>query len=152
MRSYLSRCCALVLFFAVGIWFISCSGNQPDKNNGTPQSQNVTKPSASAAPLYEGYIDIATCDAIYGWAWNQNDPDTPLTIELYDGNTLLATVKANELRENLVSAGKGNGKYAYTYIIPPNLKDGKPHSIRAKIAGTEFELGHSPQKITCTFP
>lgn len=152
MRRYLSLGCALVLCLAAEVGLTACSNNQPDRPAITPQNQNAAKPAASAPPLYDGYIDVANCDAIHGWAWNQNDPDNPLSIEIYDGTTLLATLKANELRENLISAGKGNGKYAYTYMVPPNLKDGKPHTIRVKIAGTNFELGHSPQNITCTFP
>jgi hypothetical protein len=142
-----SRYLTILLLF-LSLILSACSTNQQSQNTNTPGDQKAL---SSAPPRYDGYLDIANCDGIHGWVWDQNQPNTPLSVEIYDGNTLLVTMKADELRENLVSAGKGNGMHAYTYVLPPALKDDKPHSIRVKIAGTNFELGNSPKPITCTF-
>lgn len=141
LLSNLSRPLTIGLVLVIGTFSLSCSGDR--------QSQTATKRAPSGPPLYEGYFDIANCELIHGWVWNQNDPDTALSVEIYDGETLLATVEADEPRGDLVTAGKGNGKYAFTYIPPPVLKDSKPHMIRVKVEGADFELGNSPKTISC---
>jgi hypothetical protein len=146
MLSQLLRRSIVALFLVLSMFLMACSSNQQTQNSNTPPKQK-----ASGPPLYEGFLDIADCDTIHGWAWDQNNPDTALSIEIYDGSTLLATVKANELREDLIKAGKGAGKYAFTYTPSPNLRDRKPHTIHAKIAGSDYELGSSPKTITCSF-
>jgi hypothetical protein len=61
----------------------------------------------------------------------------------------------NELRSNpnayvsLLLAGKGDGRHAFSIHAPGQLKDGKPHSVRVKIAGSDFELNDSPKEINC---
>ena len=107
--------------------------------------------SSSQPPRYDGYIDEADCETIRGWAWDQNQPDAPVRIEVYGDGQLLAVISADQLRENLIGAGKGNGRHAYAYVIRPSLKDGKPHSLRLKIEGSSFELGNSPKSINCIF-
>lgn len=107
--------------------------------------------SSSQPPRYDGYIDQADCDTISGWAWDQNQPNAPLRIEVYSDDQLVAVISADELRQNLIGAGKGNGRHAYSYVIRPSLKDGKTHVLRLKFAGSGFELGNSPKEINCTF-
>jgi len=72
-----------------------------------------------------------------------------LHLDIYDGNTLFSTVKAGEFRQNLFQAGKGNGKHAFNFAVPSCLKDGKPHLIRVKVQGTDFDLGSTPIEINC---
>ena len=143
MVHHISRSVITTSIVAVSMLFAACSGGAGNQNTNTAVS--------SGPPRYEGYLDIASCDGIHGWVWDENAPDSPLSVEIYDGDKLLATMKADELRDNLIAAGKGNGKHAYTYVTPPYLKDGKPHSIRVTIAGAGFELSNSPKTINCTF-
>lgn len=145
MRSHLLRCLIMALLLITSTFSLACSGNQQPQNTST-----AARPNPSGPPLYEGFFDIADCDLIHGWAWNQNDPDAPVSVEIYDGTTLLATVKAGDRRGDLVTAGKGNGNHAFAYTPEAALKDSKPHSIHVKIAGSDYELGNSPKTITCT--
>ena len=148
MTKYAEKALITILLLTVTICSWSCSGNQ----QSLPTNTSATaQPSVnSGPPRYEGYLDIASCEGIHGWVWNQNQSDAPVKVEIYDSNNLLITMDANVLRDNLVSAGKGDGKHAFTYVLPPFLKDGKLHSIRTRVAGTDFELGNSPKTINCT--
>lgn len=152
MFSYL-RCFVVTSLLAISILFTACSSPEQNQNSSTsPNANAVSKPKASGPPLYEGFFDIGTCDVIHGWAWNQADPEAALNIEIYDGTTLLSTVKANEPRGDLVNVGKGTGKYGYSYTPPPALRDHKPHVIHVKIAGSDYEVGNSPKTLTCSLP
>jgi hypothetical protein len=146
MFNHLLRRSMVASFLVFSAFLMACAGNPPSQNSNTP-----TKPKAAGPPLLEGILDITDCDMIHGWAWDQNNPDGALNIEIYDGTTLLATVKADELRNDLIKAGKGTGKYAFTYTPSPALRDRKPHTIHVKIAGSDYELGNSPKTITCSF-
>jgi hypothetical protein len=116
-----------------------------------PETEDKVDETAEAPPVYEGYHDITNCNGIMGWAWDKNRPDDPVNVDIYDGDTLLTTLTASDFRQDLVNAGIGNGHHGFTYPVPPGLKDGKPHSIRMKIAGTDIDLYNTPREIICTF-
>jgi D-alanine transfer protein len=101
---------------------------------------------------YEGTHDRCDCVRISGWAWDRTRPDTPLEVEIYDGPKLLAKVTADVLRPGLLDRGKGNGRHAFIFTTPAGLKDGQPHVIRIKVAGTDSELNQTPKTLTCPDP
>lgn len=101
----------------------------------------------------DGYLDIADCNSIVGWAWDRTNPNGAIFVDIYDGNTLIAgNVLANQFRQDLLNAGKGNGQHGFSINTPASLKDGKPHSIGVKFtSGTNAGnyLGSSPRPIVC---
>jgi len=109
--------------------------------------------SGEAPPAYDGFHDVATCSSIEGWAWDANQPNCPVNVNIYDGETLLATVPADRLRDDLAQAGKGNGRHGFKYDLPDQtimqMRDGQPHKIRVAIAVSEFALRKTPQSIQC---
>jgi SAM-dependent methyltransferase len=109
----------------------------------------VTCVRAGVAGVREGFHDLATCGEISGWAWDSSMPDTPIYVDIYDGDKLLATVLADRLREDLRTAGKGQGHHAFVFPVPRHLKDGKPHSIWVKISGSDIILSNPPKVIVC---
>jgi glycosyltransferase involved in cell wall biosynthesis/peptidoglycan/xylan/chitin deacetylase (PgdA/CDA1 family) len=117
----------------------------------TKKAQNLVeqKVESNTASVYEGYLDRAGCNIISGWVWDMNRPNTPVYVEIYDNGNLLVILKADEFRQDLAEAGKGNGKHAFNSPTPPWLKDGKQHSISVKVSGAEFALFHSPKEIYC---
>ena len=133
---------ALVLCIVGTLGFLACSGPAP--------SDSAT-PANSSPPVYEGYHDITNCNGIMGWALDKNRPNDPIKVDLYDGDKVLDTVTADNFRQDLLDNGKGNGKHSFTYILPPFLKDGKPHVIRMKFAGTNTDLTNTSKEITCVF-
>jgi hypothetical protein len=73
-------------------------------------------------------------------------------VDLYDGETFLTTFAADLFRKDLLEAGVGNGNHGFFFPTPASLKDGRPHTVRALIAGTKTELRSSPKTVTLTGP
>lgn len=98
---------------------------------------------------YNGHHDSADCEGIGGWAWDEARPNTPIEVDIYDGERLLATVHADRFRAGLHKAGFGDGRHGFYYPLPAAVKDGATHVICVKIAGTEIELRGTRKVITC---
>jgi hypothetical protein len=102
------------------------------------------------APQFEGSLDKVEVATLGGWVWDVSKPNTPIKVDIYDGTTLLASVVAQEYREDLKVAGKGDGKHAFNYVLPQTLRDGQSHTIGVKYGGTTLDLPASPK--TLLFP
>ena len=98
----------------------------------------------------EGTLDIAQCTLIAGWAWDRQQPDVPVKVDIYDGKDRLATVAAYWYRRDLAEAGMGSGRHAYLYTPPARLKDGRAREIRARISGTDRDLIGAPRTFVCS--
>src|SRR5208283_5471361 len=73
--------------------------------NGSPMTTATTCNDVST----QGYLDSATCTGIVGWAWEPGIPDSVISVDIYDGSTLLTTVAANAYRADLAAANISNG-------------------------------------------
>jgi hypothetical protein len=133
------RARTFIVILALGVITAGCSEQSPKAADAPAASQSSAAPASPQAGGYEGFIDEVTCDVVRGWAWDPSRPDAPLTIELYDGNRLLKTLVADQPRPDLVGV-KGNGKHMFRETTPPELKDGKMHSVKAMVKGTTHEL------------
>lgn len=131
-------------------------GCQEESGTSLPASKPATSPQAakgSQAPVVvqvnpaavEGTLDVVDADFIRGWAMDGTKPTNPVSVDLYDGAALLASLPAKEFRQDLLDAGKGDGNHAFALPTPARLKDGKPHAIHAKCAGVA--LGLSPKTL-----
>ena len=118
---------------------------------GSALAVMLTCCSQPSGPNYEGNLDSAKCDVIAGWVWDANEADKALSVTIYDGETILGSVKAEGFRPDLKAAQKGNGNHGFFLATPASIKDGRPHTIRAKIAegGSNWELAGSGQALTC---
>jgi hypothetical protein len=113
-----------------------------------PQTSQAPPPPAAAA-AYEGFHDGADCQTIRGWVWDRNQPGVPLSVQIFDGTTPLATVRADIRRPDLAAAGKSDGQHSFSWPVPESLRDGQPHSISVSVAGSSFRLGNSPKTLQC---
>ncbi len=103
----------------------------------------------ASTPSFGGFIDVATCSTIAGWAWDANSPSATVSVDIYDGSTFLTTVSAGNFRADLVAAGIGNGNHGFSYT--PSFNDGNAHTIYAYFSGTSTSLGASPKTTsTCS--
>lgn len=100
----------------------------------------------------DGHVDEARCDIISGWALNRARPDAPLDVEIYDGPDLLAIVRADIFRQDLLEFGVGGGRHGFALATPANLRDGRARSISLRFAGSDLELPASPKTLTCAAP
>jgi len=96
---------------------------------------------------YEGSLDAANCSIIGGWAADGSQPNTPINVDIYDGNTKITTVLANTYRSDL---GFVNYYHAFTINTPASLKNNAYHYIIAKYGGTQLQLGNSDIPLYCT--
>jgi hypothetical protein len=109
-------------------------------------------PAAAASPMANGSLDRVGCERIEGWAWDPQQPETPIAVDIYDGETLLTTVTADRFRRDLVRNHKGDGKHGFVFGTPAVLKDERTHLIHARIAGQGVEMFKSPQEFICPEP
>jgi hypothetical protein len=98
-----------------------------------------------STPAIRSNLDAANSTVIAGWAMDQDHPKTPLEIEILDGDKVIATVKADRFRQDLLNAGLGDGTYAFSIPAPAELRDGKPHTVHARVKGTNAGLTGSPK-------
>ncbi len=102
---------------------------------------------AMPEPELEGTLDYAVYPSVSGWAWDPRHPNDPLTIELYLDEQLITTTLAGDYREDLEAVGKGDGRKSFTVRLP-ELDPTQPSPlVRAKVAGTAFELYNSPLRL-----
>ncbi|MFZ0546251.1 MAG: hypothetical protein WAM60_12475 [Candidatus Promineifilaceae bacterium] len=106
-----------------------------------------------------GYIDLASCREIAGWAWDADQPDEPVEVAVYDvgedgTETLITTTEANIFREDLVEALGDNGQHGFSIDTPIALRDGESHTIRVDGLNPNTELPDgtlmpASQQLTC---
>jgi hypothetical protein len=133
----------------------ACSKQSPPAGEEkVDRSQPGPAVSTQAEPPggYEGFLETVSCDQLKGWAWTPSQPERPLTIDLYDGDRLLATARADQFRQDLADAKKGDGRHMFVQATPLEIKDGKPHSIHAVVKSAGFTLtplADTRSSITC---
>ena len=128
---------------------VSCDRPSPPASAPVPGSAADTTAVSHNA---EGYHEAMTCEIIYGWAWDSTKPDEPVSVDVYAGDKLLGTIAADQYREDLKAANKGNGKHAFAFPVPADLKDGKTYPITMKISNSETVFFGSPKMLTCAPP
>src|SRR5262249_18076569 len=118
---------------------------------GTTINLSSSPRTLNCPAVYQGYHDSADCNSIIGWAWDSNRPNTPINVNIYDGAALLAgNVPANQFRQDLLDAGKGNGYHGFGYQVPCTLPNVQNHTITVKFAGTSTNLTSPPRSFSCT--
>jgi len=140
------------------IWMLPVSTAKPgsaairEEPSSSAIPKVVDKHEVGSTPVYEGWLDQADHRVIAGWIYDAVDPDRIIAVDIYADAARLATVAARLFRPELQVAGKGNGRHAFVYPLSDRLRDGQPHTIRVKIAGTDLELNNTPQEFCCHPP
>ena len=98
---------------------------------------------------YVGAFDRADCEEVVGWALDKHQPDSPLSIDLYEGKKYVTTIDADQFRQDLRDAGYGNGQHAFRVQTPPQFKDGRPHALSISVTGTKKKITPTPRIILC---
>lgn len=109
----------------------------------------VVNPAPTVTGSFDGFLYGADCSSFRGWAWDRNKPNTVFSVDIYDGATFKGSIAANEFRQDLKDAGKGNGIHAFRWSIPEELKDGQVHTLSAIVSGSSFTLKDGPKTILC---
>jgi hypothetical protein len=117
-----------------------------------PAAPKTTGAETSSTSTAVGVLDVANCQTIGGWASHGPQSTSILKVDIYDGDRLIETVAADTFRPDVYEAGYGAYFSGYNLPTPPELKDGRPHSIRVKFAGTNVDLRATPKSLTCAPP
>jgi hypothetical protein len=112
-------------------------------------SATVTVAPPSVTGSFDGFIYGADCSTFRGWAWDRNKVNTAVSVEILDGPSVIATIQADVFRQDLLNAGKGNGKHAFLFAIPESIKDNKSHLLSARVTNSSFILKDSPKALIC---
>ena len=87
---------------------------------------------------YRGHIDVVRDGQVLGWAQDGSRPRRRLVVEIYAGGVLLGTVRANRFRQDLVAAGIGDGKAAFSFALPSPAPDRA--TLTARVARDHYWL------------
>jgi hypothetical protein len=107
--------------------------------------------SKTPTPTLQGFHDGAGCNTISGWAWDPNNPNGSVNVDIYDGSTLIGTTTANMYREDLLNA-LGSPNHGFSFNTPASLRNGAAHTINVKFAGTSTALTNTGRTVQCSLP
>ena len=116
-----------------------------------PNASSISGTSTTAGNI-DGFVDQNDCTQISGWARDKRRPEAQVTVEVYDSDRPLGTLVASDSRPDLAQAGISDGRYGFRYPIPAQLRDGKAHTLRVRVAGTDTfvpPFRDTPTTITC---
>lgn len=94
---------------------------------------------------YAGYFDSVNNGIVEGWIMDMDNPNQIIYVDIYDYGQLVATIPANNFREDLLLNGIGNGHYSFKFSIHSGFLEDKLHFISVKVSGTSIHLGNSPK-------
>ena len=120
-------------------------------NSAEPVRNRQARESAGnpANGNYEGHFDGANCDNFWGWVYDRNNPNTPITVEVVANGQVVGSFTASEYRQDLQNAGKGNGQHSFNFAPPASIKNGQNQSISLRVQGSSFTLEQGPRTIQC---
>lgn len=103
------------------------------------------------API--GNLEGITCqDGIYGWGYDTNVPSGQLPVHVYENGVFILGFSTDVYRPDVNAAFGLSGNHGFKADLPPQLRDGRPHSLAVFVindnaSGTHVNL---PQKtIVC---
>ena len=101
---------------------------------------------AEPGPL-QGNLDGLDGTTIGGWAFDPAHPDTPVNLEILDGDGLIARVTANRFRADLEAAGIRDGRHGFELRLSRPLSSHTRHEIRVRRLADGRELPGCPLTI-----
>lgn len=64
---------------------------------------------------FEGYVDRADSKIIEGWAWDSDDPDKSVSVNIRINGRIVGSAQAFLYRNDLKVGGYGSGKYGFQF-------------------------------------
>ncbi|WP_051622196.1 Hint domain-containing protein [Acidocella facilis] len=101
----------------------------------------------NAQGAVQGVLDEATRHLVRGWAWMKDQPQESLELEIFNHETRIGSVLANQFRADLAEAGIGNGWHGFSFTLPRPLPAGQAHLISVRAAGCGTLLSGAPAPI-----
>ncbi len=110
----------------------------------------MTEPHLSSAKTadyleIEGFIDHLYANSVDGWVWDEFDPAATVHVDIYDDERLLTTIAADVFRDDLLEAGKGDGRHGFIYQASFDMRR-ESAAFRVRVSGTDVELLEAPRR------
>lgn len=103
---------------------------------------------AAAQPKYTGWVDIAGCNGIVGWAADLTRLNQAITVSLWEGSTVISSTLASTLRPDVGAAIHDKGAHGFSLSFP---QDGIQHSLQLHFESSTALLG-APIVFKCGTP
>lgn len=97
---------------------------------------------APQADHFVGSFDAVVGGVAMGWAYHTREPGDRLLVEIVADDEVVGRGCADGLRADLREQGIGDGAYHFAIRLTPDLADGQPHPLRARVATAEGVLLH----------
>ncbi|HEV8689978.1 MAG TPA: glycosyltransferase, partial [Ideonella sp.] len=94
-----------------------------------------------------GAVDQVSEACVSGWAWDPQDPDANVLVDILDGEMLLATVRADLSRPDLQELGMGHGRHGFAIALGPGVLPMAEHLVRVRRHEDKAELHQSPWRL-----
>jgi len=109
---------------------------------------SLAEPPASAAeppaPAFRWHLDQITDKEVGGWIAPRRGPLRHCVVTLREDDRVLVRAVASQFRADLLSAGIGDGCYAFALPMPRALLDGEVHRLEIVEEETGFVLTDAP--------
>ncbi|WP_419728251.1 glycosyltransferase [Lichenicola sp.] len=96
---------------------------------------------------FVGYLDHFSRERIDGWAWDPEHPDQASVLRVIVDGQVITTVIANGFRPDLVDAGIGDGRHAFTLDAAVLCLPITSVLVRVQDDATHQELLTSPRRL-----
>lgn len=74
-----------------------------------------------------GFIELANGSGIYGWAYDREAPDKPVSLLFFIDDTLIAEIPCTAYRPDVERGGHGSANAGFHVTIPRDYCDGQQH-------------------------
>tara|TARA_B100001123_G_scaffold405491_1_gene495908 strand:- start:5053 stop:5907 length:855 start_codon:yes stop_codon:yes gene_type:complete len=98
--------------------------------------------------LIDGFIDAVEGGRIYGWAYDQERPDEIATVTIFHGDKKLGTARADRYREDLANRGAGDGRHAFVFDLPAELRNRPASEFSVFFDQTGLAIKRGPRVFT----
>lgn len=118
----------------------------PNGHGTAAESRTRLENGVAAAPAapFRWFVDRISDTEISGWIMQLDEPSRHCVVAVKKDNEVLARAVASRFREDLVTAGIGDGCHAFLMPMPRSLLDGDEHVIEIVEEGTGFLLTGQP--------
>lgn len=87
-----------------------------------------------------GHIDRCNNQYIEGWLFCPEMPEARFALQIYAGTQVLGEVTADIYRPDLEQAGYGDGKIAFSWVVPEVLPATAIQNIRLRLIGSDVYM------------
>jgi len=96
---------------------------------------------------YIGFVEAANPETITGWAADLANPKKRLRVDLIAWDTVIASAVCDEPRKDVHAAGFGDGRFGFTFALPPVGLDVPMPTYSVVLSATRIHLHNSPIRL-----